>query len=886
MSDERSDRQQIERRLRETEERFRVAQAAGGIGWFEWDLTTDAWVATAPVASLFGFAAGERRPRFADWEPVIFIDDVPKLRVTAEQARESGVFYAEFRVRPPDGSIRWIAGKGEVSRDQAGEPRWLTGVFYEITERKQLEARLLALNETLEARVAQVQEEARTLEILNRTGGVLASELSLDRLVQSVTDAGAELSGAEFGAFFYNVIDTNGEAYLLYTLSGAPREAFASYPNPRNTALFGPTFAGVGPVRSDDILADPRYGKNPPYYGMPPGHLPVRSYLAVPVVSRSGEVLGGLFFGHSRPGVFTARAERILVGIAAQAAIAIDNARLYEASQHELAARRQAEQELQHLNETLEQRIDERTQEIRDVFAKLNESERQFRHLVESVADYAIFMLNTDGIVTSWNSGAERIKHYRVDEIIGQHFSRFYTDEDRDNGLPELALGSARRTGRFEMEGWRVRKGGERFWASVTLNAVHDEEGHLLGFAKVTRDLTERRAIEDQLRQMQKMEAIGQLTGGIAHDFNNMLTVISGNIETLQRRLERDDPGFHRLIAAALRGVERATTLTHRLLAYSRRQPLDPKPIELNRLIIGMSDLLSRTLGEHVKIESVLSGGLWQVSADPNQVENAVLNLALNARDAMPEGGKLTIETANTYLDEAYAHAHAEVTAGQYVMLAVSDTGIGMTRDVIEKAFEPFFTTKSFGEGTGLGLSQVYGFVKQSGGHIKIYSEPSEGTTVRIYFPRVSTPESTVEQRRASSRIPELGGNETILVVEDDSDVRAYTTEILQELGYRVLEAYEGDTALSFLASEPDIKLLFTDIGLPGPFNGRQLADEARKRRADIKVLFTTGYAHNAIIHHGRLDPGVHLIVKPFSFAGLAAKIRQILENGSDQKTE
>ena len=288
------------------------------------------------------------------------------------------------------------------------------------------------------------------------------------------------------------------------------------------------------------------------------------------------------------------------------------------------------------------------------------------------------------------------------------------------------------------MEGWRVRKEGKRFWASVTINAVHDEHGHLIGFAKVTRDLTERRAMEDQLRQMQKMEAIGQLTGGIAHDFNNMLQVIEGNIETLQRRIGHEDPHAQRLMTAALHGAERASTLTHRLLAYSRRQPLDAKPLDLNRLIIGMSDLLTRTLGERINVESVLSGGLWHVLADPNQVENAVLNLAVNARDAMPDGGKLTIETANTHLDEAYAHAHAEVTAGHYVMLAVSDTGIGMTADVIEKAFEPFFTTKKLGEGTGLGLSQVYGFVKQSGGHIKIYSEPGDGTTVRIYFPRRS----------------------------------------------------------------------------------------------------------------------------------------------------
>ncbi len=415
----------------------------------------------------------------------------------------------------------------------------------------------------------------------------------------------------------------------------------------------------------------------------------------------------------------------MLVAVAAQAAIAIDNARLYETSQHELVARRQAEQDLSALNDTLEQRIEQRTREIRDVFAQLDQSERQFRHLVDSVEDYAIFMLNTEGVVISWNAGAERIKKYTTDEIIGQHFSRFYTEEDRASGLPQLALDTAQRTGRFEMEGWRVRKGEERFWASVTINSVYDDARRLLGFAKVTRDLTEKQVVEDQLRQMQKMEAIGQLTGGIAHDFNNMLTVIGGNIETLQRRLERDDSS-HRLIAAALRCVERAATLTHRLLAYSRQQPLDPKPLDLNRLIIGMSDLLTRTLGEHIKVESVLSGGLWQASVNSNQVENAVLNLALNARDAMPGGGRLTIETANTYLDDAYAHAHTEVAAGQYVMLAVSDTGVGMTKDVSEKAFEPFFTTKTLGEGTGLGLSQVYGFVKQSGGHIKIYSEPGK----------------------------------------------------------------------------------------------------------------------------------------------------------------
>jgi CheY-like chemotaxis protein len=342
--------------------------------------------------------------------------------------------------------------------------------------------------------------------------------------------------------------------------------------------------------------------------------------------------------------------------------------------------------------------------------------------------------------------------------------------------------------------------------------------------------------------------------------------------------MSRTDPGLYRYLEAAARAVERASTLTHRLLAYSRRQPLEPKPVELNRLIMGMSDLLGRTIGANITIETVLAGGLWQVSADPNQVENAILNLAVNARDAMPNGGKLTLETANTYLDEAYARINAEVVPGQYAMLAVSDTGIGMTPDVVEKAFEPFFTTKALGEGTGLGLSQVYGFIKQSGGHIKIYSELGEGTTVRLYLPRLRERPPAVQEDAPVVQAPPLGGQETILVVEDNDEVRAYTTDILRELGYEVFEATEGDTALSLIASEPRIKLLFTDVGLPGPFNGRQIADEARKLRSDLKILFTTGYAQNAIIHQGRLDPGVQLIVKPFNFAGLAAKIRQMFD--------
>jgi PAS domain S-box-containing protein len=544
----------------------------------------------------------------------------------------------------------------------------------------------------------------------------------------------------------------------------------------------------------------------------------------------------------------------------------------------EIIGRRNAEEQLQRLNDELEARVEERARQIAETFARLNESERRFRLFVEGVLDCAIFMIDPDGLVTDWNGGAQRIKGYTAAEIIGQHFSRFYTDEDKARDVPGYALRTAIRTGAFEAEGWRVRKGGGKFWASVVITAIHDDGGKLLGFSKVTRDLTEKRAAEEQLRQAQKMEAIGQLAGGIAHDFNNLLTVIGGALETLQRRASPGSDDSRRLIRAAMRGVERAANLTYRLLAFSRRQPLDPKPLELNRLVIGMSDLLSRTLGEHVTIETVLSGGLWRVAADPNEVENAVLNLAVNARDAMPSGGRLTIETANTHFDEAYAAAHEEVRAGQYAMLAVTDTGAGIPREVIAKVFDPFFTTKKLGEGTGLGLSQVYGFIKQSGGHVKIYSEPGEGTTVRMYLPRLMRPDMAAVEERKPGIAPTAEHSEMILVVEDDPDVRAYSTEILRELGYDVVEAGEGDTALTLIATQPDIKLLFTDVGLPGPLNGRQLADEARKRRADLKVLFTTGYARNAIVHQGRLDPGVDLIVKPFTYAALAAKIRGVLD--------
>ena len=596
-----------------------------------------------------------------------------------------------------------------------------------------------------------LREETRALETLNRIGSALVAELDHGRLIQTFLEAASTLTGAAYGAYFERLrdVDEDSDVWRLVSLVGAPMESFTRLGLPRPTGLFAPTFNAEAVVRSDDVARDPRYGS---HGGMPPGHVAVRSYLAVAVVSRSGDRLGALLFGHPEPGLFGPREERLVVGLAGQAAIAIDNARLFQAGQVEVTERRRAEQALRELNDTLEERIAART-----------------RALMET---------------------------------------------------------------------------------------------------------------EEQLRQSQKMEAVGQLTGGLAHDFNNLLTGITGSLELLETRLQQGRfKDLGRYISAAQGAGRRAAALTHRLLAFSRRQSLDPKSTDVNRLVAGMEELIRRTMGPGIKVEIVGMMGVWNTLVDPNQLENALLNLAINARDAMPSGGRLIIETANKWLDDRAARQR-DLTPGQFVSLCVSDNGTGMSPEVIRRAFDPFFTTKPIGQGTGLGLSMIYGFAQQSGGQVRIYSEVGQGTMVCIYLPRhygAAEDMAGVDAMPSPLRAEE---GETVLIVDDEPTVRMLVADVLEEFGYHAIEAPDGATGLRILQSEARIDLLVTDVGLPGGMNGRQMADAGRVTRPELKVLFITGYAENAVISHGHLEPGMHLLTKPFTMEMLASRIRDLIGAG------
>lgn len=522
-------------------------------------------------------------------------------------------------------------------------------------------------------------------------------------------------------------------------------------------------------------------------------------------------------------------------------------------------------------------RLDRERQTAVDAYAT---TEIRFQALADNLPGIVYRRVVTrDGAVrdTYISAGARRILGVDPGGIVknGRSLIDYVHPDDRARKLAALQSAGARLTPFADEVRTLTQPGNQvRSW-QVNSTPTRLENGDVQ-WDGIAIDVTERKAAEQHLRQATKMDAIGNLTGGVAHDFNNLLTVILANAETLSEELE-DRKELLALAEMTRKAAVRGAELTNSLLAFARRQPLEPKAVNINRLVSGMDSLLRRTLGEEIEIELVHGAGVWEAVVDPAQLESAILNLALNARDAMPGGGRLTIETSNTFIDDTYSEAHAEVVPGQYVMLCVSDTGTGMPPEVAARAFEPFFTTKEPGKGTGLGLSMAFGFLKQSGGHLKIYSEVGHGTAMKIYLPRAEASEQAYAPTAASPAMS--ARNEIVLLVEDDNLVREHSERLLRGLGYKVLVADRASAALALLDSGAPVDLLFTDVVMPGGMGGKELADRALKLRPGLPVLFTSGYTENAIVHHGRLDRGVHLIRKPYGRRDLAQKLRQLLDS-------
>jgi PAS domain S-box-containing protein len=504
---------------------------------------------------------------------------------------------------------------------------------------------------------------------------------------------------------------------------------------------------------------------------------------------------------------------------------------------------------------------------------ELRLSEQRFRYLVQGVTDYAIYLLDPKGYVTNWNPGAQRIKGYTPEEIIGQHFSKFYTEQDKARGMPEESLEAARTLGHFEREGIRVRKDGTRFWANVAIDAIHDESGELIGFAKVTRDITERKEAEralaqaqEELMQSQKLEAIGRLTGGVAHDFNNLLMAISGSLELLRKRLP-DDERLLKLVDNAMQGIQRGTTLTQRMLAFARRQELRPDVVDVSDLVSGLTDLIARTLGPSVEITTAIPGGLPPVLVDENQLELALLNLAVNAKDAMPQGGRLTIAA-----DAADGTRNASLQPGKYVRLSLSDTGIGMDAATLSHATEPFFTTKGVGKGTGLGLAMVRGLSEQSGGTVTIESEVGKGTTVTMWIPVSDVAASAaVSPREEEDATPHGPRRLRVLVVDDDVLVAMNTTAMLEDLGHEAVEVHSARQALEALESANGFDVVITDQAMPH-MTGSQLVSEARAKWPGLPMILATGYAELP----DDADRTLTRLNKPFMQTDLERVLKQV----------
>ena len=842
--DDISERRRSERALEDSKERLEEALSAGqGVGTWDWDVPADRVRADARFASLYGVPPdlAARGAPLGDFFVRMHPDDLVRIGPAIEAALRSGEPFAqEYRLVGDDGGVRWVAAQGRCRLAEDGAPLRFPGVSFDITERKRVESHQAALLE-LGDRLRDIDDPDDlaygACEMLGRTLGVSRVGYGIvDKVAETIT------------------IDRDWNAPGIRTIAGVLQ--FRDYGTYIEDLKCGET------VVVADAETDPRTRDTADALKA----ISARAFVNMPLVEQGGFV----------------------------ALLYANNASARPWTGDDLALMRE-----------VAERVRAATERLRAEAAR-RESEEQFRIFAQAVPNQ-VWACRPDGYLYWFN---DRVYAYSGASPGTLDGATAWAGIIHPDDLPGAAAAWSRSlaTGEVYETEFRIRRAdGTHRWFLARAEPVRSAAGAILRWVGTNTDIDDRRrqaaelarlndtleqqvaertralmTAEEALRQSQKMEAVGQLTGGIAHDFNNLLTGITGSLEILNTRVAQGRlKNVERYTAAAQGAAKRAAALTHRLLAFSRRQTLDPRPTDVNRLVAGMEEMIRRTVGPAINIEVVAAGGLWPTLIDPNQLENALLNLVINARDAMPSGGRLTIETANRWLDSRAARER-DMSPGQYVSLCVSDTGTGMTADVIAKAFDPFFTTKPIGQGTGLGLSMIYGFTRQSGGQARIYSEVGEGTMVCLYLPRHRGAGEASETTPEMAEAPRAGAGagETVLVVDDEPTVRMLVTEVLEEAGYAAIEAADGASGLKVLHSDARVDLLVTDVGLPGGMNGRQMADAARLARPDLKVLFITGYAENAVVGNGHLDPGMHVMTKPFAMEALASRIKDLIGDG------
>jgi PAS domain S-box-containing protein len=917
-----TDRQTMLETLRHRELELARVQEIGAIGGIMVDLAGGFAAHRSPEYSrLHGLPPTPAVESFDDWAQRIHSDDRQAAIERFVRAVASGAVHytSEYRIiRPSDGAVRWIRAVGQIERDENAAPIALVGAHIDVTDRKfaerdalESEEKLRAIADALPVLISYVDKD-QIFRFVNKT-----YETWFERPISSILGRSVKevMSPKMYEARRRNLERALAGESVSYEVdfirsSGAVATQLVHVPHRDSSGRVLGVYVVVTDV-SEQKLAERKIAESEARFRSIANSAPVLIWVTGPDGKRefvNQAYLDFLGLTNDQATDFDWRRalhpddlQRVLGEepvIEPSLKVVTVEARfrrsdgewrwLRSESQprwgmggehvgfigvaHDITDAKRAQQELTEINETLEKRVEERT-------AQLAASEVLVRLFFEHSSEcHAVLIEEGDGfrylaanpaLLDLYGMPWEEIIGRRTEEVLG----------------PEMGAKVNRKLAQCLHEKKSLRY--ERMQGAAVVEAVATplptREGEARRVIVSARDVTERRRLEEHLRQSQKMEALGQLTGGVAHDFNNMLTLVLGGVDTIDRQLGSlpETPAKARIARAkdmALQGVRRAQSLTNRLLAFSRRQALAPQTVNANKLIVGLTDLLRRTLGEEISLETRLDGNLWSAFVDANQLENAIINLAVNARDAMPRGGKLMIETANRSLDNTYVETLPEpIESGEYVMIAVADTGVGMDEETRARAFDPFFTTKAIGKGTGLGLSQVYGFTRQSAGHVQIDSELGEGTVVKIYLPHESR---ALAETKGGDGAPAARANESenVLVVEDDDAVRAYTADILRELGYRVTAASSGRAALDILGAAAELDLLLTDVVMPGEMNGRELADEAVKLRRGLRVMFMSGYSRDAIMRDGRLDPDVQIIPKPFSFQELAAAVRARLD--------